>query len=190
MDMRSTPARDGRQAHALQVRREERGIARIHRHLHAKPLFQENGSGMHCHQSLWKGGEPLFFGTATAACRTSGAGTWVGCSSTLGVLAFGARPPTRTSGWCRATRRRSTWCIPSATVGRLPYPAVLAESEGQADRVPVPRRLVEPVPGVPRHAVGRPRRCPKPDRAARPLEVDLFDLPAEELANIRTRRVL
>src|SRR5579883_2012141 len=27
-----------------------------------KPLFQDNGSGMHCHQSLWRDGEPLFFG--------------------------------------------------------------------------------------------------------------------------------
>src|SRR5438552_7256709 len=26
-----------------------------------KPLFQDNGSGMHVHQSLWKDGEPLFF---------------------------------------------------------------------------------------------------------------------------------
>ncbi len=26
-----------------------------------KPLFQDNGSGMHTHQSLWKGGKPLFF---------------------------------------------------------------------------------------------------------------------------------
>lgn len=26
-----------------------------------KPIFGENGSGMHCHQSLWSGGEPLFF---------------------------------------------------------------------------------------------------------------------------------
>jgi len=26
-----------------------------------KPIFQDNGSGMHTHQSLWKGGEPLFF---------------------------------------------------------------------------------------------------------------------------------
>ncbi|MBF0508067.1 MAG: type I glutamate--ammonia ligase, partial [Deltaproteobacteria bacterium] len=27
-----------------------------------KPLFKDNGSGMHVHQSLWKGGTPLFAG--------------------------------------------------------------------------------------------------------------------------------
>jgi glutamine synthetase len=26
-----------------------------------KPLFDDNGSGMHCHQSLWKDGTPLFY---------------------------------------------------------------------------------------------------------------------------------
>jgi len=31
-----------------------------------KPLFEENGSGMHVHQSLWRGGEPLFFGDGYA----------------------------------------------------------------------------------------------------------------------------
>ena len=29
-----------------------------------KPIFEDNGSGMHVHQSLWKGGEPLFFDEA------------------------------------------------------------------------------------------------------------------------------
>ncbi len=31
-----------------------------------KPLFEDNGSGMHTHQSLWNGGEPLFAGDGYA----------------------------------------------------------------------------------------------------------------------------
>ena len=31
-----------------------------------KPLFADNGSGMHCHISLWKGAEPLFAGSGYA----------------------------------------------------------------------------------------------------------------------------
>jgi glutamine synthetase len=31
-----------------------------------KPLFEDNGSGMHVHQSLWKGGNTLFFGDGYA----------------------------------------------------------------------------------------------------------------------------
>lgn len=31
-----------------------------------KPVFNDNGSGMHVHQSIWKGGEPLFWGDGYA----------------------------------------------------------------------------------------------------------------------------
>ncbi|MBM3738186.1 MAG: type I glutamate--ammonia ligase [Acidobacteria bacterium] len=31
-----------------------------------KPLYADNGSGMHCHQSIWKGGQPLFAGDGYA----------------------------------------------------------------------------------------------------------------------------
>jgi glutamine synthetase len=31
-----------------------------------KPIFGDNGSGMHVHQSLWKGGKPLFYGNRYA----------------------------------------------------------------------------------------------------------------------------
>jgi glutamine synthetase len=31
-----------------------------------KPVFEGNGSGMHCHQSIWKDGKPLFAGSGYA----------------------------------------------------------------------------------------------------------------------------
>ena len=82
-----------------------------------KPLFQDNGSGMHCHQSLWKDGEPLFYGDGLR--RAVGHGPLVhrrpAQARPGGARLRGARPPTPTSGWCPATRHRSTWSTRSAT---------------------------------------------------------------------------
>jgi len=38
----------------------------------AKPVFEDNGSGMHSHFSLWKGGEPLFAGSGYAGLSPMG----------------------------------------------------------------------------------------------------------------------
>jgi len=37
-----------------------------------KPLYADNGSGMHCHQSIWKGGKPLFAGDGYAGLSKMG----------------------------------------------------------------------------------------------------------------------
>ena len=46
-----------------------------------KPLFQDNGSGMHVHQSLWKGSKNLFFeaGTYADLSKTAAATTSAAC---------------------------------------------------------------------------------------------------------------
>ena len=134
-----------------------------------KPLFQDNGSGMHCHQSLWKGGEPLFFDESGYAGLTDLARWYIG-----GLLSArrrhpglrGAHDELLQAAWCRATRRRSTWSTRSATGRPRSASRSTRRAQGQAHRVPLPRPVVQPVPGVLRDADGRPRRDPEPDRAA------------------------
>ncbi len=43
-----------------------------------KPVFNDNGTGMHVHQSLWKGGQPLFFGEGTYANLSQTARWYIG----------------------------------------------------------------------------------------------------------------
>ena len=74
-----------------------------------KPLFDDNGSGMHTHQSLWKGGKPLFFDAKGYALTSQLCRWYIG-----GLLKHGralmalcrSDDELATSGWCRATRRR------------------------------------------------------------------------------------
>ncbi|MBA3800481.1 MAG: type I glutamate--ammonia ligase [Geodermatophilaceae bacterium] len=43
-----------------------------------KPIFGDNGSGMHCHQSIWNDGEPLFYDEAGYAGLSDAARYYIG----------------------------------------------------------------------------------------------------------------
>ncbi len=57
-----------------------------------KPLFEDNGSGMHVHSSLWKAGKPLFFQKGTYAELSDMARWYIGgiIKHAPSVLAFAA----------------------------------------------------------------------------------------------------
>src|ERR671916_46227 len=57
-----------------------------------KPIFQDNGSGMHTHQSLWKNGEPLFYDETGYAGLSDLARWYIGglLAHAPAVLAFAA----------------------------------------------------------------------------------------------------
>jgi glutamine synthetase len=57
-----------------------------------KPIFEDNGSGMHTHQSLWSGGKPLFFDEAGYAGLSDMARWYIGglLKHAASILAFAA----------------------------------------------------------------------------------------------------
>ena len=57
-----------------------------------KPIFEDNGSGMHTHQSLWSGGEPLFYDEAGYAGLSDLARYYIGglLAHAPAILAFAA----------------------------------------------------------------------------------------------------
>ena len=154
-----------------------------------KPLYEENGSGMHTHQSLWNGSDPLFAGDGYAG--FSDIGRWyIGGILQHAPAVLGFAAPTTNSykrlvpGYEAPVNLVYSQRNRSAAACR--DPAVLEEPQGQAHRVPVsgPRRAT-PTLRLRRPAHGRARRGPQQDRAARAVDqVDLFELSAAELAEI------
>ena len=74
-----------------------------------KPLFGDNGSGMHTHQSALEGRQAAVRRRRLRRALSQMALYYIGGLLKHAPRAVGdhrARPPTATSGWCRATKRR------------------------------------------------------------------------------------
>ncbi len=134
-----------------------------------KPLFGDNGSGMHTHQSLWKGGKPLFAGDGYAG--LSQMALWYIGGLLKHARALSAIIAPTTNSYKRlvpgyeapvnlaySRRNRSAACR---------IPDVLGQPQGEARRVPPAGSGLQSVPGVCRHDDGRPRRHPEQDRSGR-----------------------
>jgi len=150
-----------------------------------KPIFQDNGSGMHCHQSLWKGGEPLMFSEAGYAGLSDLARWYIGglLSHAPSILAFAA--PT-TNSYKRLvpgyeapvnlvySQRNRSACA------RIPLYSKSPKAKRIEFRCPdpscnpylaFPAMLMAGLDGI------QNRIEPPP-----PVDKDLYDLPPEELA--------
>ena len=154
-----------------------------------KPLFGDNGSGMHCHQSLWKEGTPLFYDELGYAGLSDTARWYLG-----GLLAHASSLTAFTNPTVNSYRR----LVPgfeapvnlvysqrnrSAAV-RIPVTGTSPKAKRLEYRVPDPSSnpylafsamLMAGVDGI--------RNKIEP---AEPIDKDLYELPPEEHANIAT----
>jgi glutamine synthetase len=153
-----------------------------------KPIFQDNGSGMHTHQSLWKNGEPLFYDETGYAGLSDLARWYIGglLAHAPAVLAFAA--PTTNSykrlvpGYEAPVNLVYSQRNRSASV-RIPLYSQSPSAKRLEFRCPDPScnpylafsaMLMAGLDGI-------AQRLEPPD----PVDKDLYDLPPEEFANVK-----
>ena len=134
-----------------------------------KPLFMDNGSGMHTHQSLWTGRrEPVLGRGRLRRHQRHGALVHRRPAGARAVAARVHEPddelvPPAGAGIRGADQPRVQPAEPQRV---RPHPAVLEEPTAEAPGVPHAGPVVQPVPRVQRDADGGHRRHQEQDRAA------------------------
>ena len=125
-----------------------------------KPIFQDNGSGMHTHFSLWKGGKNLFAGKGYAGLSDLGLQRHRRADSPRSGHSGVRRADDELLSPARAGLRGAgePVHVGPEPLGGLPHPDVFAERQGQARRVPLPGPELQRLPHLLRDADGRPRR--------------------------------
>jgi glutamine synthetase len=152
-----------------------------------KPIFQDNGSGMHTHMSLWKGGEPLFYDETGYAGLSDMARWYIGglLAHAPAVLAF-SNPTTNSykrlvPGYEAPVNLVYSQRNRSAAV-RIPLYSQSPKAKRLEFRCPDPS--CNPYLAFPAMLMagldGIQNRIEPPD----PLDKDLYDLPPEELAEV------
>jgi glutamine synthetase len=154
-----------------------------------KPVFEDNGTGMHVHQSLWKGGEPLFFDEKGYAGISDMARYYIGglLKHAAAVVAF-TNPTTNSfkrlvPGYEAPVNLVYSQRNRSASV-RIPLYSQSPKAKRLEFRVPDPScnpylafsaMLMAGLDGI-------NNKIEPPD----PVDKDLYDLPPEELAKVPT----
>ena len=151
-----------------------------------KPVFGDNGSGMHCHQSIWKDGKPLFAGNKYADLSQECLWYIGGILKHAKALNAFTNPSTNSySGWCRAMKRRCCSPIRRATV-RPPAAFRMARRRSRsASKSVSPIRRPTYLAFAAMLMAGLDGIENKIDPGG-PMDKNLYDLPPAELKNIPT----
>jgi len=152
-----------------------------------KPVFGDNGTGMHCHQSIWQGGKPLFAGNKYA--DLSDYCLWYIGGIIKHAKAINAFANPTTNSYKRlvpgyeapvllaySARNRSASC-------RIPY-----ASSPNAKRVEVrfPDPAANPYLAFAAQLMAGLDGIQNKINPGDPMDKDLYDLPPEELKNVPT----
>jgi glutamine synthetase len=152
-----------------------------------KPLFGDNGSGMHCHQSLWRGGEPLFYDETGYGGLSDTARWYVG-----GLLNHAASLCAFTNPTVNSYRR----LVPGfeapvnlvysqrnrSACTRIPVTGTNAKAKRVEFRVPDPS--ANPYLAFAAMLMAGLDGIKNKTEPPEPIDKDLYDLPPDEFANV------